>query len=1363
MNALTSKMEIGGPMASLYLLGNPDHYASHKFVTVYWKNYVREVFKSWKLEEDLQEIIPEKLVVQKGVEGEIVGFSTVDDYIYRPKIFECKTLYEWVQMSTRCKKPKSKKKKNSSSEDEYKIIEVEEKPQPKFKFKAKKYSDYSEAETDDLNLTTEHELSDDNVDISEYEPSESGSDRSFDSEIEERYSGKATTMYAFLKDHPLCKTHKVKFDKQKKNTVPNFVGGSLPRCDQGDREYYCATMLTLFKPWRSGKCLKKEDQSFDEAFNSFNFTTQQTQYMRNFNLRYECNDARDDFSAQLKKGNSSGGVFNQWMSSEDIADLDGYEFHDGANFEQENDDECKAEKYTTVGRLAQLKQNEMTATRMALEDVGWTDKSPNGLEQIDKTPVLPEHMHNGFKWKALIEEKRQEVLAERNKHIPSKSNLRTKADPNENDVRIIDRSYLQKSFKAKSAAAQKIIDEAVQEFSLNTEQERAFRIVANHSVEPKSEQLKMYLGGMGGTGKSQVIKALSVFLEKRNEAHRFVILGPTGTSAALLNGSTYHSFLGLGFGNNKKNEAVNIAQVKMKLEGVNYIFIDEVSMLSCHDMYKISAQLAKVLNAFDLPFGGMNIIFAGDFAQLPPVGGSSLYSESIGTQVHSGLRPGGQEATVGKALWHQITTVVVLRKNMRQKTQSSADALLRKALINMRYAKCTPEDISFLRTLQAGQRPDQPKISAKEFRNVAIICGRHTQKDQINSMGCERFAEDTGQELTDFYSIDKRGKDIDPASGDKKKKKTTSEKYSTNELQFVDQHEIWKLRHGSTENVAGKLSLCIGMPVMIRNNDATELCITKGQEGFVAGWQFQIGPYGKRILDTLFVKLDKPSKNIKIPGLPENVVPIVKTSKTIQCTYLNDSSDSIERQQVPILPNFAMTDYGGQGKSRLKNPVHLSSCHSHMSYYTCLSRSTSAAGTIIIQGFDPSVITRGCSGYLRQEFCEHEILDDITRLRYEGNLPDNINGSLRNSLITQYQEWKGTDYVPNNMDEALKWSKNDPMNLLPIITDSAWEIIDKSKKPKIVSKPVTNFVPAKGSIPVIKPQNEFNESEHVNKKIKVDNEYTSSTINSPAGLRWDSNNYSCSYDSLFSILYNTFIENHVDWTIYYQNINEEYMKVLGNGFEEAYQENISLEVIRDVVRDKLYQSYPTLFPKGQNGASVSELAFKVLASNTLDGISNLYCSTCDQYEPDIEYNIGCVFNITPYKVPSTQYFISELKIPQNERCNECLTKLKIFLTYNEPPKLLILEYPYTTIKTSHKIKIKVNNTNTLLYLKGIIYYGENHFTSRIISKDGKIWFNDGITTGGRSIEEGHLSMMSDKNLRKCKGKDLILAVYACNL
>jgi hypothetical protein len=77
----------------------------------------------------------------------------------------------------------------------------------------------------------------------------------------------------------------------------------------------------------------------------------------------------------------------------------------------------------------------------------------------------------------------------------------------------------------------------------------------------------MYLGKMDGSGKSQVIKALSIFLEKKNKSYHFVILGPTGSSAALLNDFTYHSFLGLGFRNNEKNEAVNIAQVKIKLEG----------------------------------------------------------------------------------------------------------------------------------------------------------------------------------------------------------------------------------------------------------------------------------------------------------------------------------------------------------------------------------------------------------------------------------------------------------------------------------------------------------------------------------------------------------------------------------------------------------------------------------------------------------------------------------------------------------------------------------------------------------------------------------------------------------------------------
>jgi hypothetical protein len=199
-------------------------------------------------------------------------------------------------------------------------------------------------------------------------------------------------------------------------------------------------------------------------------------------------------------------------------------------------------------------------------------------------------------------------------------------------MQIIDKSYLLKSFKAATEKTQQIIDATVKDFNLNKEQEKAFRIVVNYSVASASEQLKMYLGGMGGTGKSQVIKALVHFFNIRNESHCFIVLGSTGTSAALLNGSTYHSFLGIFvIGDISRNENTNIAQVQSRLEGVDYIFIDEVSMIARHDLYKISSQLAKAKNEFDAPFGGFNMIFAGDFSQLPPVNEYSLYSGSVGT------------------------------------------------------------------------------------------------------------------------------------------------------------------------------------------------------------------------------------------------------------------------------------------------------------------------------------------------------------------------------------------------------------------------------------------------------------------------------------------------------------------------------------------------------------------------------------------------------------------------------------------------------------------------------------------------------------------------------------------------------------
>ena len=82
----------------------------------------------------------------------------------------------------------------------------------------------------------------------------------------------------------------------------------------------------------------------------------------------------------------------------------------------------------------------------------------------------------------------------------------------------------------------------------------------------------------------------------------------------------------------------------------------------------------------------------------------------------------------------------------------------------------------------------------------------------------------------------------------------------SNDISPALQKIIWNLPPSATNHFPGKLSLGIGMPVIIRNNDATEPCITKGQEGHVVGWQAGRGILGQHVLSTLFIKLDKPAK-----------------------------------------------------------------------------------------------------------------------------------------------------------------------------------------------------------------------------------------------------------------------------------------------------------------------------------------------------------------------------------------------------------------------------------------------------------------------------------------------------------------------
>lgn len=99
VNSLTTKMQIGGPMASAYLLGHSDHYSSHEFKPFFWRPFVREV-RSVFVEDIISSEVQatdqydsDKVMLQKRGHGS-VALSAVLDYTLRPFKFENVPLFD---------------------------------------------------------------------------------------------------------------------------------------------------------------------------------------------------------------------------------------------------------------------------------------------------------------------------------------------------------------------------------------------------------------------------------------------------------------------------------------------------------------------------------------------------------------------------------------------------------------------------------------------------------------------------------------------------------------------------------------------------------------------------------------------------------------------------------------------------------------------------------------------------------------------------------------------------------------------------------------------------------------------------------------------------------------------------------------------------------------------------------------------------------------------------------------------------------------------------------------------------------------------------------------------------------------------
>ena len=835
--------------------------------------------------------------------------------------------------------------------------------------------------------------------------------------------------------HGECASHVLRVRAPIRRFVPVPIGPSIPRRDKSElRERYSRLMLILFKPWRTARDLRQSQSSWTDAFDNYMLECPDKwkTVMDNMQILHECRDSRDDHFANRcnSRRDHSSKIAPELVQNNDVG---------GFEYDMEGEDEDAILKHFDSVMDAQSLYN-LTRQDVVNDCLRYVDR--NGLFPVSESVSNPVDARSSEShelavdsileelWRKTYEERRDRSKR-RNAQEALVPDVITNAVPSIVPVATLlrDGSRFREAQSMTDAATclpkvnQQMpttdpdwfvdIDAMVQEFNLNTEQARAFRIITEHSFENNPEPLRMYLGGAGGTGKSTVIKALKSFFERRNQSRRFRLASYTGVAARNISGVTLHSALCL----NQRKGGIIRGKTRRDLvaawDGVDYLFIDEVSMIGCNLLLSISRSLADAKDK-KIPFGGVNVIFAGDFAQLPPVGQTKLYAHINTAKVNTSS---GQNAVFGKILWLSVNTVVMLTEVMRQSGEQNARFV--DLLSRLRDGRCTKTDYDLL----CSRLIDNvcPKWSEARWKNAPVIVPSNDVKDALNIRGTIAFAQQTGRQLHWYHAIDEVGGK--PVSN----------------LDLISR--LKALHSGQTNSRLGCIPLVIGMPVMINSNFDVEAGIVNGCTGVLKSIRYRKGVNGERHAVSCVVNAPG-SSGENLPGLQSNEVVALQDTVDLEFRYKHSGKKcKVKRTQIPVVPGFSMTAYKAQGQTLNDVIVDLTACSGTETPYVMLSRVKSLEGLLILRPFASKKIACRQSEDMRRESIRLKALHRLTVMK-TGTAEESV---IAQRLLTRtdFREYIGrhnivgtTNYSAEEAVRALQQAQSENVRL----TDSSSNI-----------------------------------------------------------------------------------------------------------------------------------------------------------------------------------------------------------------------------------------------------------------------------------------------------------------------------------